>query len=132
MLKTRKIQCKVVLVLFGLFLAAPAGALEVDRGGYGDALLVPYFDVNNLNTLLSIESNNFMYQVVRVRFRSATSGTEALAFTLCLAPAGSWTAAMVSTGTTAQIVSGSSMLADRKSTRLNSSHSRASRMPSSA
>ena len=84
MFKTLKIQCKAVVVLIGMFLAAPAGALEVDRGGYGDALLIPYFDVNNLNTLLSIESNNTTYQVVRVRFRSATTGAEALAFTLCL------------------------------------------------
>jgi len=102
----------LAVVLLATFVAAPVGALEVDRGGYGDALLIPYFDVNNLNTLLSIESNNITYQVVRVRFRSATTGAEALAFTLCLAPAGSWTAAMSFTGTTAQIVSESSMLVD--------------------
>ena len=104
----------VALLILGLSesISGAASGLEVDRGGLGDALLLPYFDVNNLNTLLSIESNNLTFQVVRVRFRSATTGAEALAFNLCLAPTGSWTAAMVFTGTTAQVISGSSMLVD--------------------
>jgi len=104
----------MALVFFCMGGAVPHAALavEVDRGGFGDALLIPYFDVNNLNTLISIESNNMTFQVVRVRFRSATTGAEALAFNLCLAPTGSWTAAMSSNGTTAQIVSASPMLVD--------------------
>ncbi len=104
----------VALVLFGMGGAIPHAVLaaEVDRGGFGDALLIPYFDVNNLNTLISIESNNMTFQVVRVRFRSATTGGEALAFNLCLTPLGSWTAAMSPTGATAQVVSTSAMLAD--------------------
>jgi hypothetical protein len=104
----------IALVLLGMggAIAKEALAMEVDRGGFGDALLIPYFDVNNLNTLISIESNNMTFQVVRVRFRSATTGVEALAFNLCLAPTGSWTAAMSSNGATAQIVSSSPMLAD--------------------
>lgn len=102
----------LVLLAMGGAVAKAASAMEVDRGGFGDALLIPYFDVNNLNTLISIESNNMTFQVVRVRFRSATIGVEALAFNLCLTPTGSWTAEMSSNGATAQIVSFSSMLAD--------------------
>jgi len=104
----------VALMLLGLDAAicGPASAIEVDRGGFGDALLIPYFDVNNLNTLISIESNNMAFQVARVRFRSATIGADVLAFTLCLTPLGSWTAAMTSNGTTAQILSSSPMLVD--------------------
>ena len=104
----------MALVLLGMggAIAQAALAIEVDRGGFGDALLIPYFEVNNLNTLISIESNNMTFQVVRVRFRSATTGAEALAFNLCLTPAGSWTAEVSSNGATAQVISSSPMLAD--------------------
>jgi len=104
----------LVLVILGLggAISGAAMAAEVDRGGYGDAILIPYFDVNNVDTLISIESNILEFQVVRVRFRSANTGVDALAFTLCLAPAGSWTAGMSFNGATARVVSSSSMLAD--------------------
>jgi len=87
-------------------------AVEIDRSGYGDALLIPYFDVNNVDTLVSIESNSQEFQVVRVRFRSGSNGAEVLAFTLCLAPSGSWTAGITFNGSTAHVISSSSMLAD--------------------
>ena len=111
MLKTALILAMMLLALGGLF-PGSGSALEVDRGGYGDALLIPYFDVTNLDTLISIESNNMTYQVVQVRFRAAATGAEALAFTLCLTPLGSWTAGMTANGSTAQILSSSTMLAD--------------------
>jgi len=110
----RTIGLLAALVILGLggSISGTALAAEVDRGGYGDAILIPYFDVNNVDTLISIESNLVAFQVVRVRFRSASTGAEALAFTLCLAPAGSWTAVMSFNGATAQITSSSLMLAD--------------------
>ncbi len=108
----KRLMVSLLILGLSVSISGPASALEVDRGGFGDALLLPYFDVNNLDTLISIESNNMTFQVARVRFRSATTGADVLAFTLCLTPLGSWTAAMTSTGATAQIVSSSPMLAD--------------------
>ena len=111
-MRTMRVLLALVILGLGGAISGAAMAAEVDRGGYGDALLFPYFDVNNVDTLISIESNILAFQVVRVRFRSANTGAEVLAFTVCLAPAGSWTAGMTFNGATARVTSSSSMLAD--------------------
>ncbi|HZY32041.1 MAG TPA: hypothetical protein VFF86_10435 [Candidatus Methylomirabilis sp.] len=111
-MRTTRVLLALVILGLGGTISGMAMAVEVDRGGYGDAILIPYFDVNNVDTLISIESNILEFQVARVRFRSANTGAEALAFTLCLAPGGSWTAGMSFNGATAHVISSSPMLAD--------------------
>src|SRR3972149_5735394 len=97
-MRTRGVLLAFLILGLGGAISDTAMAAEVDRGGYGDAILIPYFDVNNVDTLISIESNITVFQVVRVRFRSAGTGAEVLAFTVCLAPAGSWPAPMILNG----------------------------------
>jgi len=93
-------------------------AVSVSPGHAGDALIFPLWDVNNLDTLMAIESLTAGTQVHNVRFRDAV-GNNALDFTLCLLPHSTWSAAIFRDGPLTRVVSESTLLVNGSSTPLN-------------
>jgi len=92
--------------------------VSVSPGQIGDALIFPLWDVNNLNTLIAIESFTLRTDLHVVRFRDQ-AGNNALEFTLCLTPFSTWTAAVSRDGSVTRVVSGSTLLVNGSATSLN-------------
>jgi len=99
----------LVLVLFGVGEVGRSEAISISSGQLGDALIFPLWDVNNLNTLIAIQSGTNRTHFHRVRFRD-DMGTNVLQFTLCLPPFATWTAAVVQDGLLTRVVSESTLL----------------------
>lgn len=87
-------------------------------GHIGDALIFPLFDVNNLQTLIAIESFTDRTALHLVRFRDE-SGASVLSFELCLTPFSAWTAAIYRDGSITRVVSESTLLVNGEATPLD-------------
>jgi len=107
-----------VLGLMGLRGIDQSGAVEVSSGHAGDALIFPLWEVNNLDTLIAIESFVRLTALYRVRFRDET-GNNALEFTLCLPPFSTWAAAIFRDGSVTRVQSSSTLLVNGSPTPLN-------------
>jgi len=94
-------------------------SVSVSSGQLGDALIFPLFDVNNLNTLIAIESVTDRTTVHRVRFREEISGASVLSFDLCLTPFSTWTAAVFRDGSVTKVQSTSTLLVNGSATPLD-------------
>jgi hypothetical protein len=104
----------VMVALIGMLVGlGGVGRVEavtaVSPGLIGDALVFPLFDVNNLHTLIAIESATNRTDLHLVRFRDE-NGTSVLSFTLCLTPFSSWTADVYRDGSATKVVSGSTLM----------------------
>jgi len=93
-------------------------AVSVSPAQVGDALIFPLWSVNNLDTLIAIESFTSLTTLHLVRFRD-DAGNTVLQFTLCLTPGASWTAAIFRDGPLTRVVSESTLLVNGSSTPLN-------------
>ena len=94
-------------------LAANASAVNVNPDGLGEVLLYPYYTVrNNNNTLISVVNTTTQAKVVKVRFVEGKNSAEVLDFNLFLSPFDVWTAAVVTSGDGAGIVSGDASCAN--------------------
>ena len=102
----------LVFVLFGLGEVGRAEAQFVSPGQLGDALIFPLWDVNNLNTLIAIESGTNTTHFHRVRFRDEM-GSNVLQFTLCLPPFATWSAAISRDGSLTKVESSSTHLVNQ-------------------
>lgn len=87
-------------------------------GHIGDALIFPLFDVNNLQTLIAIESFTDRTALHLVRFHDE-NGTSVLSFELCLTPFSTWTAAIYRDGSITRVVSGSTLPVNGEANPLN-------------
>ena len=83
--------------------------VSVSPGQIGDALIFPLWDVNNLNTLIAIESFTLRTDLHLVRFRDQ-AGSNALEFTLCLTPFSTWAAAVFRDGSLIRVQSSSAVM----------------------
>lgn len=113
----------VMVVLIGILVGlGTVGRVEavtsVSPGQIGDALIFPLFDVNNLHTLIAIESATNRTDLHLVRFRDE-NGTSVLSFTLCLTPYSSWTADVYRDGSATKVVSGSTLMVNGSTTPLD-------------
>ncbi len=103
---------------FGLVTQFTITPMSVSPGQIGDALIFPLWDVNNLQTLIAIESFTLRTDLHQVRFRDQ-AGTNALEFTLCLTPFSTWTAAVFRDGLLTRVVSESTLLVNGSAIPLN-------------
>jgi hypothetical protein len=97
------------LAAFALFAALDASAAYVAIEGRGQALIYPYYTVQNVggnqnNTFISIVNRTTDSKVLRVRFREGRNGREVGVFNLYLAGNDSWAAAVVPNGDGARLV----------------------------
>jgi len=96
-------------MLLGLGGIARLEAASVRSGHVGDALIFPLWSVNNLDTLIAIESFTSVTTLHRVRLRD-DAGNDVLQFTVCLTPGASWTAAIFRDGPLTRVASSSTLL----------------------
>ena len=81
--------------VFASVAAGDAGAVMLDPRGLGQVLVFPYYTVNaGQDTLLTVVNTSGAGKAVKVAFREAYNGREALAFTLFLAAHDAWTGAV--------------------------------------
>jgi len=106
----------IMLVRIGGY--AQSEAVSVSPADAGDGLIFALWDVNNLDTLMAIESLTAGTQVHKVRFRDDV-GNNALDFTLCLPAHSTWSAAIFRDGPLTRVVSESTLLVNGSSTPLN-------------
>lgn len=79
--------------LFAIAAMGSAQAVHLDIGGRGQALLYPYYTVNNSQqTLVSVTNTSSVAQAAKVRFNEGYNGRQVLYFNIFLAPFDSWTA----------------------------------------
>ena len=117
----RIVAVMLVLVALGVGRIGVVEAVSIGSGQTGDALIFPFFDVNNLHTLIAIESFTNRTDVYRVRFREEVSGNSVLSFELCLTPFSTWTADISREGSLTKVVSSSTLLVNGSSSPLNNS-----------
>jgi len=88
---------KYVFVLALTLLSGSVFAVNINQGGYGEAVLLPYYTVNNgLNTLISVSNSTDQVKAVKINFREGKEGMNVLAFNLFLAPHDIWVAGLAS------------------------------------
>ena len=114
----RTVGIILVVVLAAMGGREPSEAVSVSPGHAGDALIFALWDVNNLTTLVAIESFTSATTLHLVRFRDE-AGSTVLQFTLCLPQRSSWTAAIFRDGPLTRVVSGSTLLVNGSSTPLD-------------
>lgn len=96
-MKSRKL---LVAAMASIGLATDALAVRLDPDGIGQALIYPYFTVqdsdgqNSWNTYLSVTNLTANAKALRVRFREGRAGKDIASFNLYLAPNDIWTAAL--------------------------------------
>jgi len=77
-------------------MAGAAHAVYVDSNGLGQALIFPYYTVQNgHNTYVSVVNTTTAVKVVKVRFREGKASAEVLDFNLYLSPNDVWTGAVI-------------------------------------
>jgi len=95
----RKALASAVLGTLGV--AGSAHAIFQDANNLGEALIYPYYTVNNdtagnaFNTFISVVNSTSDVKVVKVRFREGKNSAEVLDFNLYLSPNDVWTGAIV-------------------------------------
>lgn len=83
----------LLAVAIGLSLVSAAQAVHVDRGGRGQALIYPYYSVQNgQQTLLSVTNTSSAAQVMKVRIKEGYNNRDALEFNIWLPAYDVWTA----------------------------------------
>ena len=98
--KRKALSCAI---LGGLALASGAAqAVYEDPNGLGQALIYPYYTVQNgYNTYMSVVNTTTRAKAVKVRFREGKNSKEVLDFNLYLSPNDVWTAALGAADATA-------------------------------
>jgi hypothetical protein len=100
-MNTFKRNALTTAVFAGLGIAGSAHAVYQDANGLGQALIYPYYTVQNdtagnpFNTYLSVVNTTASGKVVKVRFREGRNSREVLDFNLYLSPNDVWTAAII-------------------------------------
>jgi hypothetical protein len=88
-------------------IGSAAHAVYLDPSGLGQALIYPYYTVQNtasgnaFNTYVSVVNTTTFVKVVKVRFREGKNSREVLDFNLYLSPNDVWTGAVVPSSTSA-------------------------------
>ena len=78
-----------------LALSTQAVAVSLNPDGQGQVLLFPYYTVNGgLVTVMSLTNHSDRVKAVKVRYREAHGGKDALHFSVYLSPYDQWTAAL--------------------------------------
>jgi hypothetical protein len=99
----RKALASAVLGTLGV--AGSAHAIYQDPTNLGEALIYPYYTVNNdsagnpFNTFISVVNTTTQVKVVKVRFREGKNSAEVLDFNLYLSPNDVWTGAVIPAST---------------------------------
>jgi len=106
-------------IVLALFTPGSATAVSVSPGGLGDALIFQLIDVNNIDTLIAIESFSTRTQVHKVRFLEPAAGASVLEFELCLIPGSTWTASVFRAGPLTRVTSPSTLLVNGSPTPVN-------------
>lgn len=92
----RRVKASTALAM--LFVANFACAVTLNPRGVGQALVYPYYTVNNSqDTLLSITNASDVGKAVQIRFREGYNGRDALSFVLFLGAHDTWTASLSQT-----------------------------------
>ena len=115
-------RCSIVVVLLivlGLLAPGGAGAVSVAAGALGDALILPFVETTNIDTLIAIENNIGITVLALVRFRAAANGDDVLNFQLCLVPGSTWTASVFRDGSVTRVTSTSTLLVNGSPTPVN-------------
>lgn len=82
--------------IFNTLFFFSAHAVNINPGGYGEAIILPYYTVNNgLNTLLTINNSTDQVKAVKIHFREGKEGKAVLSFNAYLAPQDIWVAGLV-------------------------------------
>ena len=98
MKKTRSTQVKLTLCTAMGGFSGISQAVSVDASGFGEVLIYPYYTVNkNLNTLLSVVNTTAEVKALKVKFLEGDNAQEVLNFNLYMSPYDVWTAALVAT-----------------------------------
>jgi hypothetical protein len=80
------------LALVTILLCQQAAAVRISDNEEGQALLFPYYSVqNDLNSYLNIENNSDKYKAIKVSVREGFNGYSVLNFNIYLPPHESWT-----------------------------------------
>jgi len=79
---------------------AQATGLELNPGGLGHVLFVPYYSAQgNMSTMFNITNTDMVNgKAVKVRFRGAANSDDVLDFTVMLSPGDVWSASVVAEG----------------------------------
>ena len=100
-MNTLKRKALATAVLGTLGVAGSAHAIFQDANNLGQALVYPYYTVNNdpngnaFNTFISVVNTTTSTKVVKVRFREGKASREVLDFNLYLSPNDVWVGAVV-------------------------------------
>ncbi|MBO9665082.1 hypothetical protein [Dokdonella sp.] len=88
-------NCAIPAALGALLSIGPAAAVSLNPKGLGQALIYPYYTVNNhQDTLLSVINTGNTGKALKVRFLEGYNGRPALDFLVFLAPLDTWVAAV--------------------------------------
>ncbi len=87
-----KLSLALASVLVGGLATTSAQALQINEDGLGNAIIFPYYTVNNgWQTFFRIINTSDNVVVVKVRFREAANTREVLDFEVALSPHDMWT-----------------------------------------
>ncbi len=76
-------------------------AVNISNTGYGQAIILPYYTVNNnLNTYVTVNNSTDDVKAVKVHFREGKEGHAVLTFNLYLAPQDIWAGGIIPTVST--------------------------------
>ena len=88
-------RIQISILLLSVFNAV--SAVNINHGDLGEAVVLPYFTVNNgLNTIMTINNSTTMTKAVKVHFREGKEGKSVLSFNLFLGPNDMWAAGLAS------------------------------------
>jgi len=87
-----------ITVFFILLIPIATYAVNLNRDGLGQAIILPYYTVNNgLMTLVSITNTTDRVKAVKFHFREGRNGYSVLSFNLYLAPHDMWAFGLMQT-----------------------------------
>lgn len=93
---------KKIISIVLLLQALSASAVYVNNNGLGDALIIPYYTVNNgLNTLVSITNTTDTSKAIKINIREGLNGYSVSSYNVYLSSFDTWTFVLVPAVSTA-------------------------------
>ncbi len=90
-----------ILILIVLLASTKASAVFVNHKGFGEALIIPYYTVNNdLNMLASVTNNSANPKAIKITFREGLNGHAVLTYNVYLDAFDTWTFVLVASEST--------------------------------